>query len=99
MSTDKSAYVDLTDEGSKARPTTAFMRRPTMTTTSALEECLPKFKILKRVAHNISDSFTSPMNFSVDDYSMGHILRFAREAGIGTPTIDLLTVRDSRQIC
>jgi hypothetical protein len=35
---------------------------------------------LKRVAHNI------------DDYSMGHILRFAREAGIGTLTIDLLTV-------
>jgi hypothetical protein len=30
-----------------------------------------KFKVLKRVAHNIGDSFTSPMNFSVDDYSMG----------------------------
>jgi hypothetical protein len=57
-----------------------------MTTTSALEECLPRFKVLKRVAHNI------------DDYSMGHILQFAREAGIGTLTIDLLTVRDSRQV-
>jgi hypothetical protein len=58
-----------------------------MTSTSALEEFLPKFKVLKKIAHNI------------DDYSMGHILRFAREAGIGTLTIDLLTVRDSRQIC
>jgi hypothetical protein len=83
----KSAYVDLTDEGSKARPTTAFKWRPTMTTTSAMEECLPKFKVLKRVAHDIDNS------------SMGHILRFAREAGIGTLTIDLLTVRDSRQVC
>jgi hypothetical protein len=75
------------------------MWRTTMTTTSALEECLPKFKVLKRVAHNIGDSFTSPMNFSVDDYSMGHILRFARVAGIGTLTIDMLTRQGFRQVC
>jgi hypothetical protein len=31
------------------------------------------------------------MNYASDDYSMGHILRFARESGIDTLTIDLLT--------
>jgi hypothetical protein len=30
------------------------------------------------------------MNYAADDYSMGHILRFARESGIETLTIDLL---------
>jgi hypothetical protein len=52
---------------------------------------MPKFKVLKGVAHNIGHSFTSLMNYSVDDYSMGHILRFARKTGIDTLTIDLLT--------
>jgi len=33
------------------------------------------------------------MNYSADDYSMGHILRFARESGIDTLTIDLLNGR------
>jgi hypothetical protein len=31
------------------------------------------------------------MNYSVDDYSMGHILRFARETGLDTLTIDFVT--------
>jgi hypothetical protein len=30
------------------------------------------------------------MNYTADDYSMGHILRFARESGIETVKIDLL---------
>ena len=52
---------------------------------------MPRFKVLKGVAHNIGHSFTSLMNYSDDDYSMGHILRFARETGNNTLTIDLLT--------
>ena len=51
---------------------------------------MPRFKVLKSVAHNIGHSFTSLMNYSVDDYSMGHILRFARESGETTLTIDFL---------
>jgi hypothetical protein len=52
---------------------------------------MPRVKVLKGVAHNLGASFTSLMNYSDDDYSMGHILRFARDSGIGTLTIDLLT--------
>jgi hypothetical protein len=52
---------------------------------------MPRFKVLKGVAHNVGDSFTSLMNYSVDDYSMGHILRFARESGLNTLTIDFVT--------
>jgi hypothetical protein len=51
---------------------------------------MARFKVLKGVAHNIGSSFTSLMNYAGDDYSMGHILRFARESGIDTLTIDLL---------
>jgi hypothetical protein len=39
---------------------------------------------------NIGHSFISLMNHSRDDYSMGHILRFARETGLNTVTIDLM---------
>jgi hypothetical protein len=52
---------------------------------------MSSFKVLKGVAHNIGHSFTSLSNYSVDDYSMGHILRFARETRINALTIDLLT--------
>jgi hypothetical protein len=54
---------------------------------------MPRVKVLKGVAHNVGCSFTSLMNYSADDYSMGHILRFARESGIETLTIDLLNGR------
>lgn len=50
-------------------------------------------KVLKGVAHNVGSSFTSLMNYASDDYSMGHILRFARESGSDTLTIDLLNGR------
>jgi hypothetical protein len=56
---------------------------------------MPKVKVLKGVAHNIGSSFTSLMNYSGDDYSMGHILRFARESRINSLTIDLLTGQGS----
>jgi hypothetical protein len=52
---------------------------------------MPRYKVLKGVAHNIGHSFTSLMNYSVDDYSMGHILRLARETGLDTLTIDFVT--------
>lgn len=51
---------------------------------------MPRYKVLKGVAHNIGHSFTSLMNYSVDDYSIGHILRFARETGLDTLTIDFM---------
>jgi hypothetical protein len=51
---------------------------------------MPRVKVLKGVAHNVGSSFTSLMNYAADDYSMGHILRFARESGRDTLTIDLL---------
>lgn len=54
---------------------------------------MPKVKVLKGVAHNVGSSFTSLMNYAGDDYSMGHILRFARASGIDTLTIDLLDGR------
>jgi hypothetical protein len=60
-----------------------------------LEAGMPKLKVLKGVAHNIGDSFTSLMNYSADDYSLGHILRFARESGNNTLTIDLLSGQGS----
>lgn len=52
---------------------------------------MARYKVLKGVAHNIGHSFTSLMNFADDDYTMGHILRFARETGINELTIDFVT--------
>jgi hypothetical protein len=52
---------------------------------------MPRYKVLKGVAHNIGHSFTSLMNFADDDYTMGHILRFARETGSDRLTIDFVT--------
>ena len=54
---------------------------------------MPRVKVLKGVAHNVGSSFTSLMNYATDDYSMGHILRFARESGIEILRIDLLNGR------
>jgi hypothetical protein len=54
------------------------------------EPDMPRVKVVKGVAHNIGSSFTSLMNYAGDDYSMGHVLRFARESGIDTLKIDLL---------
>ena len=52
---------------------------------------MPRYKVLKGVAHNIGHSFTSLMNYANDDYSMGHILRFARETGLNELTLDFIT--------
>jgi hypothetical protein len=60
---------------------------------------MPRFKVLKGVAHNIGHSFTSLMNYSVDDYSMGHILRYARETEIDTLVLDFVIGQATRQAC
>ena len=52
---------------------------------------MPRTKVLKGVAHNIGSSFTSLMNYAEDDYSMGHVLRLARQSGQNTLKIDLLS--------
>jgi len=51
---------------------------------------MPRYKVLRSVAHNIGHSFTSLMNYADDDYVMGHILRFARQSGRDTLTIDFV---------
>lgn len=56
---------------------------------------MPRTKVLKGVAHNVGSSFTSLMNYSADDYSLGHILRFARQSGLNTLEIDLLSGQGS----
>lgn len=52
---------------------------------------MPRYKVLKGVAHDIGHSFISSMNYATDDYTMGHILRFARKSGMDTLTIDFTT--------
>jgi hypothetical protein len=52
---------------------------------------MSRYKVLKSVAHNIGHSFTSLMNYSGDDYVMGHILRLARKTGCDTFKIDFVS--------
>lgn len=42
---------------------------------------MAKRRTLKAVAHNVAASFTSLMNYVGDDYVMGHLLTYARQAG------------------
>jgi hypothetical protein len=49
-----------------------------------------RYKVLKGVAFTIGQAFTSLMNYSNDDYTMGHILRLARLTGRDTLTIDFV---------
>lgn len=51
---------------------------------------MPSYKVLKSVAHNFGDSFTSVMNYVDEDYAMGHILQLARLTGRDTLTIDFV---------
>jgi hypothetical protein len=54
---------------------------------------MARYKVLKSVAHSLAHSFTSTLNWYVDDYVMGHILRRARRVGEGTLKIDLMSGR------
>ena len=56
---------------------------------------MPRVKVLKGVAHNVGSSFTSLLNYSADDHSMGHVLRFARQSGVNTLKLDLLNGQGS----
>jgi len=49
---------------------------------------MPRYKVLKSVAHDIGHSFTSRMNYATDDYTMSHLLRLARKTGKDALTID-----------
>lgn len=54
---------------------------------------MPSHKVLKSVVRSVGDQFTSLMNYSEDDYVMGHLLNAARTSGERTLTVDLLTGR------
>lgn len=56
---------------------------------------MARYKVLQGIAHNIGHSFTSLMNFTESDYTMGHILRLARKTGSDTLTIDLVSGKAS----
>lgn len=58
---------------------------------------MARTRVLKGVAHNIGHSFTSTLNYADDDYVMGHILRFARNTGCDTFTLDFVTGKASPQ--
>ena len=51
---------------------------------------MPRYKVLKAVAHNVGQSFVSAMNYAGDDCVMGHLLRLSRGTGIATFTINLM---------
>lgn len=52
---------------------------------------MAKHKTLQSVVNSFADSFTSLMNYSGDDYVMGHILTAARETGKARLDVDLLS--------
>ena len=48
-------------------------------------------KKLQSVSRSIADSFTSLMNYSANDYVMGHLLKAARTSGMSRLDVDLLS--------
>lgn len=48
-------------------------------------------KKLQSVSRSIADSFTSLMNYSGNDYVMGHLLKAARTTGMSRLDVDLLS--------
>jgi hypothetical protein len=48
-------------------------------------------KKLQSVTRSVADSFTSLMNYSANDYVMGHLLRAARTTGMSRLDVDLLS--------
>ncbi len=48
-------------------------------------------KKLQSVSRSIADSFTSLMNYSGNDYVMGHLLKAARTTGMTRLDVDLLS--------
>src|SRR2546422_2799411 len=56
---------------------------------------MAKYKVLKSVAHNVAESFTSLMNYAQNDYVMGLLLSHARESGETSFFIDFLSGESS----
>ena len=52
---------------------------------------MAKCKVLKSIAHNHAHSFTSLMNYRGGDYVMGHLLRYARQSGVHSWRVDILS--------
>ena len=51
---------------------------------------MPKYKVLKSVAHNTGHSFVSAMNWYDGGFPLNHLRAAAAAAGVTTVTIDLL---------
>ncbi len=51
---------------------------------------MPRYKHLKSVAHNFSQSLTSLMNYVCDDYFMNYLLRQAKTTNTNRLEIDIL---------
>ena len=56
-----------------------------------MRSSVAKHKTLQSVVNSFADSFTSLMNYSDNDYVMGHILTVARETGKPRLDVDLLS--------
>ncbi len=54
------------------------------------QQVLVKYKNLKSIAHNFGHSFTSDMNWALDDYVMNHLARAAISSGQTELHADLL---------
>lgn len=52
---------------------------------------MARYKVLKSVARNVAESFTSSLNYVAGDYVMGHLVRLARESGKEELRIDFIT--------
>ena len=52
---------------------------------------MPKYKVLKSVAHNTGHSYVSGMNWFDGAFPIQHLRRAAREAGVDAVEVDLLS--------
>ncbi len=48
------------------------------------------YKVLNSIAHNFGQSYVSSMSYSENDYTMGHILKYARLTGAPIFNINIL---------
>jgi hypothetical protein len=52
---------------------------------------MPSHKVLKGIVRSFVESFASSMNYSEDDYVMGHIVEAARRTGATELRVNILT--------
>jgi len=53
---------------------------------------MPKYKVLKSVAHNLAHSYFSLMSYIDDDYILEHLFRVVRNENIEKFTIDVINM-------